>query len=474
MPSKTYYGPRVRATSKAGGIRGEDFELAPCQTAPYPFARRLESLAVAKSALGEARHEVVPRTLPAVLAAALLAVLSGCVDGTGEGYATLEGVSVGPDGAVVIGTGFPRGHGNPLALIDGGFECCNFDECVERCENSGAYECHCKENSLASGWCCCYEGWPCTLCGEGGGGGGGGGGLEHGEGRMTAMGRAASAALATALATGGATAQSVDDQRAIVRELLSGDWEVVADALGRLPPIPGGCEYCGGSGEVAFEDGYQTPELASALIAALEHEIRRARQAGWGRRMFEREGHPETLSWLGHAVAATGHPGAFDILLDAQLWGVAVPLFRTYGARAVDAWLSRTLEDARNPEADEDAAASALIDLRTEAYGNRERGEALEPWLHDAMREVAILHIERDAVPDVGEVSELLFGVAVGLAAALRDPEVDAALRTACEGWRPPAGSAHEPYAKRGCARSHEKAEYMQRITGLTYSRSGN
>lgn len=49
------------------------------------------------------------RTLPAVLAAALLAVLSGCVDGTGEGYATLEGVSVGPDGAVVIETGFPRG-----------------------------------------------------------------------------------------------------------------------------------------------------------------------------------------------------------------------------------------------------------------------------------------------------------------------------------------------------------------------------
>lgn len=47
---------------------------------------------------------------------------------------------------------------------------------MERCENSGAYECHCKENSLASGWCCCYEGWPCTLCGEGGGEGGGGGG----------------------------------------------------------------------------------------------------------------------------------------------------------------------------------------------------------------------------------------------------------------------------------------------------------
>ena len=316
------------------------------------------------------------------------------------------------------------------------------------------------------------------------------------------MGRAASAAVATALATGGAAAQSVDDQRAIVRELLSGDWEVVADALGRLPPIPGGCEYCGGSGEVAFEEGYQTPELASALIAALEHEIRQARQAGWGRGMFEREGHPETLSWLGHAVAATGHPGAFDVPLDAQLWGVAVPLFETYGARAEEAWLSRVLESARNPEADEDAAASALIDLRTEAYGNRERGEAPEPWLHDAMREVAILHLERDAVPDVGEVRELLFGVAVGLAAALRDPEVDAALRTACEGgrcppcppgsnpyrygrfcvmdpvevcerWRPPAGSAHEPYARRGCARSHEKIEYMQRITGLTYSRSG-
>ena len=317
---------------------------------------------------------------------------------------------------------------------------------------------------------------------------------------MTTVGRAASAALATALATGGATAQSVDDQRAIVRELLSGDWEVVADALGRLPPIPGGCEHCGGSGEVAFEDGYQTPELASALIAALEHEIRRARQAGWGRGMFEREGHPETLSWLGHAVAATGYPGAFDVLLDARMWGVAVPLFETYGTRAEEAWLSRVLESARNPEADESAASYALHDLAGADRFSRERGEALEPWLREAMREVAILHLERDAALD-SEIRELLFNSAVGLAFALRDPEVDAALRKACEGgrcppcppgsnryrygrfcvmdpvevcerWRPPAGSAHEPYAKRGCARSHEKAEYMQRITGLTYSRS--
>ncbi|MCY3944638.1 MAG: hypothetical protein OXG18_12900 [Gemmatimonadetes bacterium] len=316
---------------------------------------------------------------------------------------------------------------------------------------------------------------------------------------MTTMGRAASAALATALATGGAAAQSADDQQAIVRELLSGDPERVYMAAGRLPMV---------WGKWAFEEGYEvTRELADALLVALERENARA-DALWLEAGGHRhpDGPGDALHLLAGVVAATGNPASFDALVDAGFGvrGEEMPAhdaeFRSRLSEAIDqAWMFRQLEEARdwienarNPDADGDAALDALGSLAGVERFSRERGEALEPWLREAMREVAILHLGRDAALD-SKMRELLFGVAVDLAFALRDPEVDAALRTACEGGRcPPCLPGSNPHKERrfcvmdpvgfcesrnvpeGCAWWHEFAEYMQRITGLTYSRSGN
>ena len=222
-------------------------------------------------------------------------------------------------------------------------------------------------------------------------------------------------------------AQVGDDQAALARDLISGDRNRVADALERLyagPLVPSDKK---GYGDVMFREGYEvTTELVETLIVALERE--------W--RLYEEGGSPdpylELNSGLRHAVSATRHPLAMDILLRTQWWGGSDVLLM-FGPDVV---LPRAVELAGSPEATPEEAREALRVLETAV----ERwDEVLGPEIREAMKEVAILHLEGppDSFASAAQESgkrhwrDFLFDGAVALAKVLRDPELTAIARKA-------------------------------------------
>ena len=221
-----------------------------------------------------------------------------------------------------------------------------------------------------------------------------------------------------------AVAQEGADQAALARDLISGDRDRVASALERLhagPLVPSDKKDYG---DVMFREGYEvTTELVEALIVALEREMRLQEE---GR---SPDPYLEMDLGLRHAVSATRHPLTVDILLRAWWGGSDVLLM--FGPDMV---LPRAVEMARSPEATPYEARQALRVLEDAV----ERwDETLGPEIREAMKEVAILHLEGppDSFASAREASEtlrdFLFDGAVALAKVLRDPELTAIARKA-------------------------------------------
>ena len=150
-----------------------------------------------------------------------------------------------------------------------------------------------------------------------------------------------------------------------------------------------------------FREGYEvTTELVEVLIVALEREMRLQEE---GR---SPDPYLEMDLGLRHAVSATRHPLTVDILLRA-LWGGSDVLLM-FGPDMV---LPRAVEMARSPEATPYEARQALRVLEDAV----ERwDETLGPEIREAMKEVAILHLEgppdsfasaREAMRDFARVS---------------------------------------------------------------------
>ena len=221
----------------------------------------------------------------------------------------------------------------------------------------------------------------------------------------------------------GAAAQEGADQAALARDLVSGDRNRVANALERLyadPLVPSDKK---GDGDVMFREGYEvTTELVKALIVALEREIRLHKE---GR---SPDPYVEMNLELRDAVSATRHPLTVDILLRAWWGGSDVLLM--FGPDVV---LPRAVELAGSPEATAEQAREALRVL--ERAVERWDGE-LGPEIREAMKEVAILHLEGPpdsfaSATDEGAWRDFAFDGAVALAKLLRDPELTAIARKA-------------------------------------------
>ena len=216
-----------------------------------------------------------------------------------------------------------------------------------------------------------------------------------------------------------AAAQVRDGQAALARDLTSGDRNRVAAALERLPLIPSP-EPEPGSDRV-FREGYAvTTELVEALIVALDREMRLLGDAS-----TEPDTHLEMKFGLVDAVAATRHPLTVDILLRA--WGVDVLLL--FGPDVV---LPRAVELAGSPEATAKEARGALhvLEIAIQRWG-----EELGPEIREAMKEVAILHLEGPpesfasaTAPSNAKSRQTL---STALAKVLRDPELTAIARKA-------------------------------------------
>lgn len=216
-----------------------------------------------------------------------------------------------------------------------------------------------------------------------------------------------------------AAAQVRADQAALARDLTSGDRNRVAAALERLPLIPSPEP----GSDVVFREGYAvTTELVEALIVALDREMRLLGDAS-----TEPDTYLEMNFGLVDAVAATRHPLTVDILLRA--WGGGVDVLLLFGPDVV---LPRAVELAGSPEATAKEAQGALHVLENAV----ERwDEELGPEIREAMKEVAILHLEgppesfASAVDSVWR--DFAFDGAVALAKVLRDPELTAIARKA-------------------------------------------
>ena len=219
------------------------------------------------------------------------------------------------------------------------------------------------------------------------------------------------------LAAHGAAAQSEGEREDLARDLRSGDRDRVADALGRLP-------WGRGDGDT-FPEGYVTTGLVEALIVAHEREQRLLRDAS-----TEPDRHLEMDISLVNAMIATTHPLTIDPLMRLAWAGNGpVDAVLHFGPEV----LTRVIELAGSPEATAREANGALYTLRRAA----ERwGAALGPGIRDAMKGVAILHLEG---PPDGFASvrgpqpwrDFMFDEAVDLAGALEDPELAAIARAA-------------------------------------------
>lgn len=235
------------------------------------------------------------------------------------------------------------------------------------------------------------------------------------------MRKVALAMMATAwcLATHDAAAQGTGGRDALVRDLRSEDPDRVARAVGLLPLVwPADGEGVVGYG-IEFREGYEvTTELAEALVIALEREYLLGSPNG------------ELNFALLKAVVATRHPLTADILMRTQ-WGSGAREGLLYFGPSV---LPGVVELARSPEATPDEAWGALRVLEDAV----ERwDEALGPEIREALKEVAVLHLEGppDSFVSARNASEtlrdLMFDGAVALVKVLRDPELTAIARKA-------------------------------------------
>lgn len=217
------------------------------------------------------------------------------------------------------------------------------------------------------------------------------------------------------LAAHGAAAQSPEDDREDrVRDLLSGDRDRVADALDRLPYRD------------TFPEGYVTSGLVEALIVAHEREEQLRRDAS-----TEPDTYLEMHIALVDAMIATRHPLTTDVLMRLAWAGNGpVDAVLHFGSDV----LPRVVELAGSPEATAREATGALYTLQRAV----ERwSAALGPEIREAMKGVAILHLEG---PPVGFASAnptdtwwrgFVFDSAVELAGALEDPELTDIARAA-------------------------------------------
>ena len=222
------------------------------------------------------------------------------------------------------------------------------------------------------------------------------------------MRKTAWAMLATAcLAAHGAAAQSEDGREDLVRDLVSGDRDRVADVLERLP------------NRDTFPEGYVTTGLVEALIVAHEREERLLRDAS-----TEPGTNLEMHIALVDAMIATRHPLTIDVLMRLAWAGNGpVDAVLHFGPDV----LPRVVELAGSPEATAREANGALYTLQRAA----ERwGAALRPEIREAMKGVAILHLEgppdgfASANPTETWWRGFVFDSAVELAGALEDPEL--------------------------------------------------
>jgi len=228
------------------------------------------------------------------------------------------------------------------------------------------------------------------------------------------MRRSALAMLATGccVLAHGAAAQETD-RDAIVRDLLSKDQDRVVDALNRLPRV----YIHDGLQPYEFRQGYVTAELAEALVAAYEHEVKLPKRAG------------ELFLGLLTAVIATRHPSTIGTLTRALFTGNSVKdALLDFGPSV----LPGVVDQALSPEATPDEAIGAMFALK--AAVERWDGE-LGPEIRGAMKAAAILHLE--GAPDSfasaadSHMSGHLFNRAAALAEVLRDPELTAIARNA-------------------------------------------
>ncbi|MCE2398755.1 MAG: hypothetical protein J4F34_06955 [Gemmatimonadetes bacterium] len=224
----------------------------------------------------------------------------------------------------------------------------------------------------------------------------------------------------------GAAAQETD-QDAIVRDLLSHDFERIRDALERLPLVyihdapPGGAHF-------EFPKGFEpTTELVEALVTA-----------------YDRTPNGELRNGLRKPLIATRHPLTIDVLTRTLYTGNAAKDGLLYFGPSV---LPGVVDLAMSPEATPNEATGAMSALK--AAVERWDGE-LGPEIRGAMKEAAILHLEGapDSFASAGShMSGFLFDDAVALAEVLRDPELTAIAYNA----RHP--STGKPGAERGSPR---------------------